>query len=232
MCSLFPTCPQTWSLSSSALQGAILGTGALGSAGAPGEEPQTLPFLPYTTPHPSPTTMPTPAPRARGSQSPCGDPALLPPRACSPQLSPQPITLLRRPRLHLHPARTLSDTARNAEVTEKREKEPESQNQMKPFNDAMNQRTGNENMMAFKSAKIKKGNTHHRQGCERTHTPSATGGNMGGCRFQASNFTKKHQNPQRTNLPSEPAAQLLAPHPYGQIQHRQETDMDPGSPTR
>lgn len=108
--------------------------GPWGQQEPPGEgrgEPQALPFLPYTTPHPSPTTMPPPAPSARGSQSPCGDPALLPPQPCSPQLSPQPITLPRRPLLHLHPARTVSDTARNTEVTEKREEEPESQNQMK-----------------------------------------------------------------------------------------------------
>lgn len=41
---------------------------------------------------------------------------------------------------------------------------------MKPFNDAMNQRHANENMMAYQISRDKKGNTHCWQRLEKTHT--------------------------------------------------------------
>lgn len=82
-------------------------------------------LLPHLTPRPSPTTMPPrTCPRPRGSQSPLwgsspvASSALL--SVMLPSVSYFPIKTLR---LHLHPARTLSDTAKNTEVIHKRKKE-------------------------------------------------------------------------------------------------------------
>lgn len=178
VCSLFPMCPQTCSLSSLMLRWGDPGYYSPRVSRSPqrGAEESHGCYSSCLTPRhtPLPLGCPRPAQAGEAHRTPVGiQPCcFFGPALCNCSLRYFHVKTLW---LHLHPARILSDTAKNTEVIHKRKKETQSQNQMKPFNDAMNQRNANENMMAYQISKDKKGNTHCWQRFEKTHTALRVG---------------------------------------------------------